>query len=108
MSANRIVLAGAIALLTAFVVTMAIGIAHAGNTSSGGYAGLLILVAVVLVVLIVAGSRLYGASSHYGRAAARNRPAQEAHNRAIDEARAQSVQHQVGADPNGPETETPR
>jgi hypothetical protein len=52
--------------------------------------GLLTPLAVVgaLVALIGGGNLIYGRNSHYAKAQARNRPAQEAHDRAIDEARA--------------------
>jgi type VI protein secretion system component VasK len=43
-----------------------------------------IMVAIALVGLIVAGSLLYGRNSRYGAVAARNKAAQEAHDRAAD------------------------
>ncbi len=41
-------------------------------------------VAIALVGLIAAGSMLYGRNSRYGAVAARNKAAQEAHDRAAD------------------------
>lgn len=76
MSLTRIATYSGAALLAAF---FAIVLAY------GRYgAGSVVVVVVVLVLLIVAGSRLYGRRSHYAAAAARNRPAQDAHNRAAD------------------------
>ena len=63
-------------LLAAFVVVV---VAY-GQYGAGSW----VIVAVVLVLLIVAGSRLYGRQSRYGDIAARKRPAQEAHDRAAD------------------------
>jgi hypothetical protein len=40
--------------------------------------------AVAIVGLVICGSLLYGRHSHYARAAARRRPAQQAHDRAAD------------------------
>lgn len=109
MSSSRLALGAAIAVLVLFIVVVAVGMLHSTNGSYGGYAGALLLVAVGLVGLITLGSRLYGSNSHYGRAAARNRAAQDAHDLAIDEARAsaQGLRYDTGTDPRGPETETP-
>ena len=51
--------------------------------------GLEVVVAVgaLVLLLIGAGNLTYGKNSHYAKAWARIRPAQEARNRAIDEAR---------------------
>jgi hypothetical protein len=46
-----------------------------------------------LVILIGGGNLLYGPNSHGAMAQARKRPAQEAHDRAIDEARQRAHQH---------------
>jgi hypothetical protein len=43
-----------------------------------------IMVSIAIVGLIVAGSLLYGRNSRYGAVAARNKSAQEAHDRAAD------------------------
>jgi hypothetical protein len=45
-----------------------------------------------LVILIGGGNLLYGKNSHGAMAQARKRPAQQAHDRAIDEARMQARQ----------------
>jgi hypothetical protein len=76
MSITRIATYFGAFLLAAFVVVV---VAY-GQYGAGSW----IIVAVVLVLLIVAGSRLYGRQSRYGAIAARKRPAQEAHNRAAD------------------------
>jgi hypothetical protein len=76
MSLTRIATyCGAFLLAAFFVVVVAYGQYGAGSW---------VIVAVVLVLLIVAGSRLYGRQSRYGDIAARKRPAQEAHDRAAD------------------------
>jgi hypothetical protein len=71
---SRIAIAVAIALLTAFaVVVIAEGQAGAGSA----------VVAFVAIALLVAGGNaLYGRHSHGKKAVDRDRPAQEAHNRA--------------------------
>ena len=66
---------GAALLVVFFLIVLLYG---AYGFGSGG------IVAIVLVLLVVAGSRLYGRQSRYGDIAARKRPAQEAHNRAAD------------------------
>jgi len=66
---------GAFALLAFVVIVLAYGAYGAGRW---------VAVGIVLVLLIAAGSRLYGRQSRYGAIAARKRPAQEAHNRAAD------------------------
>ena len=66
---------GAFLLLAFVVVVLAYGDYGAGRW---------LVVAVVLVLLIAGGSRLYGRRSRYGDIAARKRPAQDAHNRAAD------------------------
>ena len=48
-----------------------------------------------LAILIGGGNLLYGRNSHYAKAQARTRPAQDAQNRAIDEARRQQAQAQA-------------
>jgi hypothetical protein len=74
MHATRIALVTGIAVLAVFVV-ITVFAAHAG----------LVLVALAAIVgLIACGNLLYGRRSHYARAQARRRPAQEAHDRAAD------------------------
>ena len=76
MSITRIATYFGAFLLAAFVVVV---VAY-GQYGAGSW----LIVAVVLVLLIVAGSRLYGSQSRYGAIAARKRPAQRAHDRAAD------------------------
>jgi hypothetical protein len=76
MSLTRIATYSGAVLLAAFVlIVLAYGQYGAGS-------GLIVVIALVL--LIAAGSKLYGRGSRYGTIAARKRPAQEAHNRAAD------------------------
>ncbi len=74
MSLTRIATYFGALLLAAFVVIV---VAY-GQYGAGSW----VVVAVVLVVLVAGGSRLYGRQSRYGEIAARKRPAQEAHDRA--------------------------
>ena len=76
MSLTRIATYFGAFLLAAFFVTV---VAY-GQYGAGSW----VVVAIVLVLLVVGGSRLYGQQSRYGAIAARKRPAQEAHNRAAD------------------------
>ncbi len=74
MSMTRIATySGAVLLAAFFVIVLAYGQYGAGSG---------VVVAVVLVLLIVAGSKLYGRRSRYAAIAARNRPAQDSHDRA--------------------------
>jgi uncharacterized protein HemX len=66
---------GAFLLLAFVVVVLAYGAYGAGRW---------VVVAIVLVLLIVGGSTLYGRQSRYAAIAARKRPAQEEHDRAAD------------------------
>jgi hypothetical protein len=66
---------GAFVLLAFVVIVLAYGAYGAGRW---------VAVGLVLVLLIAAGSRLYGRQSRYGAIAARKRPAQDAHDRAAD------------------------
>jgi hypothetical protein len=66
---------GAFVLLAFVVVVLAYGAYGAGRW---------VAVGIVLVLLVAAGSSLYGRQSRYGDIAARKRPAQDAHNRAAD------------------------
>ena len=81
MSAARIALIAGIAFLVAFVVVAAFAL----------HAGIVVVVAVVIAGLVGAGNLLYGRHSHGAAAVARTREAQEAHDRAIDEARRQAA-----------------
>ncbi len=76
MSPARIALIAGIVILALFVVVIGFAI----------HAGIVVAVALILVVLIGAGNLLYGRHSHGAAAQARKRPAQEAHDRAADEA----------------------
>ena len=76
MSLTRIATYFGAVLLAVFVlVVLTYGQYRAGSG---------IVVVIILALLIVAGTRLYGRRSHYAAVAARKRPAQEAHNRAAD------------------------
>ena len=66
---------GAFVLLAFVVIVLAYGAYGAGSG---------IVLGIVLVLLIVGGTRLYGRRSRYADIAARKRPAQEAHDRAAD------------------------
>jgi len=74
MHATRIALVAGIAVLAVFVVISAFAL----------HAGLVLLALAAIAGLIACGNLLYGRSSHYARAQARTRPAQEAHDRAAD------------------------
>ena len=66
---------GAFVLLAFVVIVVAYGQYGAGSW---------VIVALVLVLLVAGGSKLYGTQSRYGAIAARKRQAQEAHDRAAD------------------------
>jgi hypothetical protein len=76
MSLTRIATYFGAFLLAAFVVIV---VAYGQYRASSWF-----VVAVVLVLLVAGGSRLYGRQSRYGDIAARKRPAQDAHDRAAD------------------------
>ena len=76
MSFTRIATAAGILVLTLFVAAIAL----AGPFGSGTA----LIVAVTIAVLIAAGSLLYGRDSHGAAAVERDRPAQEALDRAAD------------------------
>jgi hypothetical protein len=78
MRMSRVALAGGALVVIGLIVLVAIG-SHAALTP--------LLAIAVLVLLIGGGNLLYGKNSHGAMAQARTRPAQEAQNRAIDEAR---------------------
>ena len=74
MRATRIALVAGIAVLAVFVVI----------TAFATHAGLVLVALAAIAGLIACGNLLYGRRSHYARAQARTRPAQEAHDRAAD------------------------
>jgi hypothetical protein len=78
VTAARVALAGGIVVIAGLVVLAAIGF-HDAVTPLATIGA--------LVILIGGGNLLYGKNSHGAMAQARVRPAQEAQNRAIDEAR---------------------
>jgi hypothetical protein len=80
MTVTRIAMAAGMLLLLAFVVIIALVADSAALT--------VVLAFVALAVLIGGGNAIYGRNSHYAKAHARTAPAQAARNRAIDEARA--------------------
>jgi hypothetical protein len=83
MTRSRVALAIGLLILVALLVLIAFGI-HGARTP--------IIALAALVFLIGGGNLLYGKNSHGAMAQARIRPAQEARNRAIDEARRQATQ----------------
>jgi xanthosine utilization system XapX-like protein len=74
---TRFALGVGVVVVVAFMLVVAIGI-HGAATP--------VIAIVALVGLIVCGNLLYGQHSHGAAAVARKRPAQEAQNRAIDQA----------------------
>jgi type VI protein secretion system component VasK len=78
---TRLALAVGVVVVVAFMLLVAIGI-HGALTP--------VIAIVALVGLIACGNLLYGQHSHGAAATARKRPAQEAQNRAIDEAHEQA------------------
>jgi hypothetical protein len=87
MKVTRLALVLGALLLVALVVL--------GATKAHGLLAPLVVVGA-LVALIGGGNLIYGRNSHYAKAQARNRPAQEAHDRAVDEARAQAAARATG------------
>ena len=81
MRFTRFALGAGVVVVVAFMLLVAIGI-HGALTP--------VIAIVALVVLIACGNLLYGKNSHGAAAQARVRPAQEAQNRAIDEAQARA------------------
>jgi hypothetical protein len=79
---SRVALIGGVLFITALVALWALAV----------HPFLLPLVVIgALAVLVGGGNALYGKNSPGARAQARIRPAQEARNRAIDEARRQAI-----------------
>jgi type VI protein secretion system component VasK len=85
---TRFALTVGVLVVVAFMLLVAIGI-HGALTP--------VIAIVALVGLIVCGNFLYGQHSHGAAATARKRPAQEAQNRAIDEAQEQARQERQQA-----------
>jgi flagellar motor component MotA len=83
MTFTRFALGLGVIVVLAFVVLMAVAV-------GGAFTPVVALAA--LVILIGGGNLLYGRHSHGAAAQARVRPAQEAQNRAIDEAQEQARQ----------------
>jgi hypothetical protein len=81
MRLTRIALGFGVVVLVAFMLAVAIGIHGAASP---------VIAVLALVGLIACGNLLYGKHSHGAAATARKRPAQEAQNRAIDEAQAEA------------------
>ena len=81
MRFTRLALAAGVVLVVAFMLAVAIGI-HGALTP--------VIAVLALVGLIACGNLLYGKNSPGAAATARKRPAQEAQNRAIDEAQEQA------------------
>jgi hypothetical protein len=81
MTFTRFALGAGVVVVLAFVVLMAIAV-------GGAFTPVVALAA--LLILIGGGNLLYGRHSHGAAAQARVRPAQEAQNRAIDEAQIQA------------------
>jgi hypothetical protein len=79
MTLTRFALGVGVFLIIAFAVLMAIAVGGVFTP---------VVVFAALFALIGGGNLLYGRHSHGAAAAARRRPAQEAQNRAIDEAQA--------------------
>ena len=98
MRGNRLLLGGALLVLAGLFALAAAG-AHWLITP--------LLTLVALVGLIGGGNLLYGKNSHGAAAQARMRPAQQAHERAIDEARRQAAlaREQPDVPPTTPESE---
>ena len=83
MRFTRLALAAGVVIIVAFMLLVAIGI-HGTLTP--------VIAVLALAGLVACGNLLYGKNSHGATAQARVRPAQEAQNRAIDEAHVQARQ----------------
>jgi len=90
MTVTRIAMAAGMLLLLAFVVVIIL-VGHSAVVD-------VVVAFIALAVLVGGGNAIYGRDSHYAKAHARTAPAQAAHDRAIDEARA------AQADPPAPPT----
>jgi xanthosine utilization system XapX-like protein len=78
---TRVALGVGVVFVVVFMLAVAIGI-HGAATP--------VIAVIALVGLIACGNLLYGQHSHGAAAVARKRPAQEAQNRAIDQAQEQA------------------
>jgi len=85
---TRFALTVGVVVVVAFMLLVAIGI-HGALTP--------VIAIVALVGLVVCGNLLYGQHSHGAAATARKRPAQDAQNRAIDEAQERARQERQQA-----------
>jgi hypothetical protein len=92
MRMSRIVIIGGAVVVLGLIALVAIGFHSALSP---------LIALVALVVLIGGGNLLYGKNSHGAMAQARTRPAQEAQNRAIDEARRQAQAQAAAHDEAG-------
>ena len=92
VSFTRAVLVLAALVVVAFVVAVAV--------ATGAGATPLIVIAT-LAALVGGGNLLYGRNSHFAKAQARVRPAQQARNRAIDEARRAAAEQPAADRPSG-------
>jgi hypothetical protein len=89
MKASRVAVAAGVVVVAGLIALVAIGF-HDALTP--------LVTVAALVLLIGGGNLLYGRNSHGAMAQARTRPAQEAQNRAIDEARRQAAAHDEATD----------
>jgi type VI protein secretion system component VasK len=99
MTFTRFALGAGVVVVLAFAVLMAIAV-------GGAFTPVVALAA--LFILVGAGNLLYGKHSHGAAAKARVRPAQEAQNRAIDEAQSRDRQERERARRHGAQTERRR
>jgi flagellar motor component MotA len=88
MTFTRFALGAGVVVLLGFVVLMAVAVGGAFTP---------VVAIAALLILIGGGNLLYGRHSHGAAAKARVRPAQEAQNRAIDEAQEQARQQRQQA-----------
>jgi hypothetical protein len=105
MNAPKWAVAAGIAVLAGFLYIVLIALSKYTIGSGINPVVNAVLVFVALVVLIGVGNMAYGRNSHYAKAQARIRPAQQEHNRAADEANAArraATQPAVDADEGAP------
>ncbi len=87
MTVGRVAIAAGVLVVVGLIIVVAIGF-HAALTP--------LVTIAALVLLIGGGNLLYGRNSHGAMAQARSRPAQEAQNRAIDDARRRAREQATG------------
>jgi uncharacterized membrane protein YciS (DUF1049 family) len=92
MRFTRLALGAGVVVVVAFMFLVAVGIHGALSP---------VIAILALVGLIACGNLLYGKNSHGAIAKARVRPAQEAQNRAIDEAQLRARQEREQRRPSG-------